>query len=387
METAAPGLGGPGRSRSCCAIGTIAGHKSDERGLAMIALLVTVIIVTVISFSLVGLMGTDMTHASIQYAVARSFYIAQAGVEEAKVRASAAGDPSTYATPAEGITESYGGGQFTYWVDPDTGPKTACGAGLTTLEALGQVAFLSRTFSTRIRVCGVAGAPFLMALFGVSRIELQGETTRLYLAPYLIGTPGGGGNLGSYTEINFSDNGVRVNALNEYTSDIVALRDGRYLDYMLFGFSTAPRYDPTPMTDPAPWILVAFGDIVKARPATGALPNPCGTLNACVTVGNGMTDITRIADLREAHYVRHVYVNSLREETLPRLALDSETFRTRAARNAANAPSIRSWGSCAAILFTPPSSSIRSSSPWQRTRRNLSRAQCTSMARSGSPGA
>src|SRR5690348_14289747 len=97
-------------------IATAAG-RSGERGLALIALLVTVMIVTMISLSLVGLMNTDMTHAFIQHAVTRSFFIAQAGLEEAKLRVSASADPSAYATPAEGVTESYGGGQFTYWVD------------------------------------------------------------------------------------------------------------------------------------------------------------------------------------------------------------------------------------------------------------------------------
>jgi hypothetical protein len=309
-------------------------HRPNERGLAMITLLVTILIVIMVSVSLVGFMNTDMTHASIQYAVARSFYIAQAGLEEAKLQVSAAADPSAYTTPAEGVTESYGGGQFTYWVD--AGPQP-CGAGLATLEAVGQVAFLSRTLSTRVRACAVAGVPFLTALFGVSRIQFQGADSRLYLAPYLIGTPGGGGSLGSFTEINFSDNGVRLNAVSEVTSDSVTLRDGRFLDYMLFGFSTAPRYDPIPMTDPAPWILSAFGDLIKAQPTTGPAPNPCGTLHACVTVGDGITDIQRISDLRGANYLPHVYMNSIREETLPRLALSPETFRAQAAHNTANA--------------------------------------------------
>lgn len=302
----------------------------------MITLLVTVLIVTIVSLSLVGLMNTDMTHASIQYAVARSFYIAQAGLEEAKVQVFAAADPSTYTTPAEGVTQSYGGGQFTYWVDTDTGPKTPCGAGLTTLEAAGQVGFLHRTISTRVRACGVAGAPLLTALFGVSRIEFQGSGTRLYLAPYPVGTPGRGGNLGSFTEINFTDSGVRVNAVSDATSDVVTLRDGRYLDYMLFGFASPPRYDPTPTTEPAPWILGAFGDIIKARPAASPAMNTCGTPYACVTVGRSLSDVKRISDLREANYFPHVYMNSMREESLPRLALNPATFWTQAAQNTAN---------------------------------------------------
>lgn len=323
---------------------TMAVHRPYERGLAMITLLVTVMIVTMISLSLVGFMNTDMTHASIQYAVARSFYIAQAGLEEAKVQIVAAAHPSTYRTPAEGVTESYGSGQFTYWVDPGTGLETACGVGLTTLEAAGQVAYLNRTFSTRVRACGVAGAPFLTALFGVARIQFQGAASRLYLAPYLVGTPGGGGSLGSFTEINFSDNGVRLNALNEVAADTLTLRDGRFIDYTLFGFHTPPRYDPTPMTDPAPWILSTFGDIIKAQSTTGLITNPCGMPYACVTVGNGITDIKRIADLREANYVQHAYMKSIREETLPRLALDPETFRARAAQNTANSAINRKLG-------------------------------------------
>ena len=310
-------------------------RRSGERGLAMITLLVTVIIVTMISLSLVGFMQTDITHASIQYAVARSFYIAQAGLEEAQLKVEAAADPSTYATTAEGVTESYGGGQFTYWVD--NAQATACGAGLMVLEAVGRVAVLNRTLSTRVRACGVAGAPFLAALFGVSRIQLQGAASRLYLAPSLPGAPGRGGSLGSFTEINFAENGVQLNALNEVISDTLTLRDGRFLDYELFGFSTPPRYDSSPMTDAAPWILAAFGDVIKAQPATGPVPNACGTLHACVTTGNGITDIIRIADLRDTNYRPHVYMNRIREETLPVLALSPEAFRAQAAQNAANA--------------------------------------------------
>ena len=323
------------RTKPACPERTTAVRRPDERGLAMITVLVTVIIVTTISLSLVGFMQTDITHASIHYAVARSFYIAQAGLEEAKLKVAAAADPSTYATPAEGVTESYGGGRFTYWVD--TAQASACGEGLTVLEAVGQVPFLNRTLSTRVRACAVAGAPFLTALFGVSRIQFQGAASRVYLAPSLIGRPGRGGSLGSFTEINFTDNAVQLNALNDGTSDSVTLRDGRFLDYELFGFSTPPRYDPAPMTDPAPWILAAFGDIIKAQPAAGQVPNPCGTLHACVTAGNGITDIKRIADLRDTNYRPHAYMNSIREETFPWLALSAESFRAQAAQNLVNA--------------------------------------------------
>ncbi len=70
---------------------------ANECGLAMLALLVVATLVALISISLIGVMTTDMAHATIQYAVARAFYIAQAGLEEAKAQVSAAADPSVYA--------------------------------------------------------------------------------------------------------------------------------------------------------------------------------------------------------------------------------------------------------------------------------------------------
>ena len=131
----------------------------------MIALLASVLIVTVISIALIGLMNTDLNHASIQFAVARSFYIAQAGLAEAAVQASAAADPAGYTTPDRGVTVPYGSGRFTYWVD--AGPAAGCGPGLKTLESHGEVGFLGRAIGARVRGCAVGGTPFLAALFYV----------------------------------------------------------------------------------------------------------------------------------------------------------------------------------------------------------------------------
>lgn len=303
--------------------------------MAMIAVLAAVIIITIVSLSLLGLMNTDLTHASIQHAVARSFYLAQAGLEEAKIQISAASDPVAYTTPAGGVTIRYGSGRFTYWVD--AGPADGCGPELKTLEALGEVGFLGKTLWTRVRACGMPGTPFLAALFGVSRVQFQGAASRVYLAPYRAGTPGGGGSLGSFTEINFADQDIRLNALSEDTFETVTLRDGKFLDYELYGFLERPDYNPNPTGDAAPWVLSTFGDLIKARPSTGPLPNLCGTPTACLTVGNVMTDIQRVADLRGFNYVRHVYLNGIREETSPPLALDPQTFRAQAAQNTANA--------------------------------------------------
>jgi len=301
----------------------------------MIALLAALLIVTVISIALVGMMDTDLSHASIQFAVARSFYIAQAGLAEAAVQASAAADPAAYTTPDEGVTASFGSGRFTYWVD--AGPAAGCGPGLKTLESHGEADVLGRTIGARVRGCAVGGAPFLAALFGVGPVQFRGRASRVYLAPYQVGTPGGGGNLGSFAEINFADADTRVNALSETTTDMVTLRDGTFADYQLFGFPTAPEYNADPEADPTPWISSAFGDLIKARSATDVIPNRCGTDRACVTVGDNITDVPGISALRGANYLRHVYLKDIREETLPRIALDPATLRAWAAQNIANA--------------------------------------------------
>ena len=310
-------------------------HGSGERGLAMLSLLVAAVLVTVISVSLVSLMNTDMTHASIEYAASRSFYVAQTGLEEAKAHIFAAPDPASDATPAAGVTEPYGGGQFTYWVD--AGPAVGCGDGFKTLEARGEVVFLGRTVWTEVRACGVPGTPFLATLFGVSRVQFQGAASRVYLAPYQIGTPGGGGSLGSFTEVNFANQESRVNALSEETTDTVTLRDGVFFDYSLYGFPVRPDYNPSPATDATPWIVSVFGDLIKAQPSTGPLPNRCGTPYACLTVADRVTDIQRLGDLRGANYVHRVYLDRIRAQTLPPLVLHPETFQTLAGRNAANA--------------------------------------------------
>ena len=306
-----------------------------ERGVAMIALLAVALIVTVISVALIGLMNTDLTHASIQFAVSRSFYLAQAGLAEATAQASAAADPAAYATPDRGVTMPYGSGRFTYWVD--AGPAGGCGPGLKTLVAEGEVDFLRRTIGARVGACAVGGTPELAALVGVGLVQFQGAASRVYLAPYLMGTPGGGGSLGSFTEINFADTDARLNALSEAATETVTLRDGTFADYQLFGFPEAPDYNPNPAADPAPWITSVFGDIIKAKPAAGPMPNRCGTPRACVTVGDDITDVPAVPDLREAHYARHIYVNRIREDLVPPLVLDPETFRANAEQNTANA--------------------------------------------------
>lgn len=320
----------------------------DERGLALIVVLITTIIVMSIGAALVGLMNTDITHAGIHHAKARSYYLALTGLQQAKAAIFAAPDPVIYTE--SGVTGTYGGGSYTYWID--AGPATGCPPGLKTLEAVGQVAYLARTISSRVRACGVPGTPFLASLFGVSLVEAQGATSRTYIAPFSVGSPGAprGASIGSFTEINFSDSGLRVNALSETGVDTVTLRDGTIEDYRLYGFTDRPIYEPNPAVDPTPWILSVFGDIVKAQPTTGPLSNRCvpPTPFACVTAGNAPSppDIMTIAQLRGDEGKRHTYMNTMPQQVLPRLCsdpalpqfcLNPETFRTQALNNPDNA--------------------------------------------------
>src|SRR3972149_5915533 len=304
----------------------------NERGLALITVLVITMITTGIGIALVGLMNTDLTHAGVQHAKARSFYIAQAGLEEAKAQVFAATDPLTYTTASAGVTTNFGDGRFTYWVD--NGTTVSCGAGLKTLEAEGEVGYLAFTIRSRVVACGIPGAPFLTALFGVSLVEAQGATSRTYIAPFTVGTPGNprGGHIGSFTELNFPDSGLRLNALSETGIEYVTLRNPAGAgtitveDYTLFGFTSRPYYETNPGLDPTPWILADFGDIVKAQPTTGPLPNRCGTYFACVTACttnlSTCAHVPNIAALRDTESRRHLYMNSMPMSVLPRLCND-----------------------------------------------------------------
>jgi len=309
--------------------------------MALVTVLATLIIVTAIAMSLVGLLHTDITHASIQHAVASSFAVAQAGLAEAQAAVFAASDPFTYTNPSgtAGEQRPYGqNGQFIYWVDTGPAAGSPCGPGLKTLEALGEVTYLRRQIPARVRACGLPGTPYLAALFGVSIVEAQGATSRTYIVPFQASTPGSprGGALGSFTEINFGDAGVHLNAVSETGVETLALRDGVFPDYALFGFSSRPAYEANPAVEPVPWITAVFGDIIKAQPTTGPLANRCGTAFACVTAQNSSTDVPSIQALRAAEHMRHAYMNGMVQQVLPPLVFDPDSMRSMAAANGAN---------------------------------------------------
>jgi len=326
----------------------------DEGGLALITVLVITLITTSIGIALVGLMNTDLTHAGVQHAKARSFYVAQAGLEEAKAQVFAASDPLTYTTASAGVTSNFGDGRFTYWVD--NGTTVFCGVGLKTLEAEGEVGYLAFTIRSRVAACGIPGAPFLTSIFGVSLVETQGATSHTYVAPVRPSVPGAprGGHIGSFYKINFDSSGPRLNSLSEQNITMLTLREGTIEDYRLFGFTSRPIYETNANIDATPWILSVFGDIVKAQPTTGPIPNPCGTYFACVSVGNQNQDVASIADLRQGAYglpgVQNVYMNRITQQVVPRLSsvcpnpdpmlpqfcVDPDASRTEAANNPYN---------------------------------------------------
>src|SRR3972149_3457679 len=190
---------------------------NDERGVALITVLVITLITTGICIALVGLMNTDLTHAGIQHAKARSFEAAQAGLETARDVVTDAPDPVAFATAPGGVPGTLcpatgTGSDFTYWVD--AGPATTCPPGLKTLEAEGQGNYLAFTIRSRVQACGVPGPAFPTALFGVSLIEAQGATSRTYIAPFSVGRPGAprGAHIGGLRGDHVQENGRRPRA-------------------------------------------------------------------------------------------------------------------------------------------------------------------------------
>ncbi len=306
-----------------------------EDGLAILPVLVVTLIVSIIGIAMVGMMNTDITHATIQGAVSRSFFVAQAGVQEAIVRLKAdplyrtAGYPAP--VPADGF--GGGGGQFWIWVEDYA-------EDMVQITVRGRATMGGRTVPSEIRATALVGPPISFGLFGVSTVGAQGANSRTYLAPWQPFGPGmpRGPNMGSFRDINFQDTGTRLNAVSETSIETVALRDGTFNDWELYGFSSRPVYSPDPGVDPLPWILGAFGDIVKAQPDVGASPHACTPLTyyACLTVQNGSADVGTIDQLRLGENVRHVYMSRVRRRILPVATLASEPIRQEALANAAN---------------------------------------------------
>ena len=317
-----------------------------EEGMAVIPVLVVVLVVSAIGLGLVGVMNTDITHATIQGTVSRSFYVAQAGLQEAVVRLKADPNYRTPGYPAAVPPEDFAGGQFWIWVEDHA-------EDVVQITSRGRATTAGRTVTAEVRTTALVGPPVAFGLFGVSTVEAQGANSRTYLAPWQTSGPGvpRGPNMGSFQEINFQDSGSRLNAVSETAVETLTLRDGTFNDWELFGFTSRPVYSPDPSVDPTPWILGVFGDIVKAQPERDPWPHSCTPLTyyACLTVRSGSTDIATVTQLRVEENVRHVYVNRIRRRILPAVSLASEPLLQEARNNTANAEVNRAAG----ITTTP----------------------------------
>ncbi len=88
-----------------------------EAGVTVVPVLVVVLVVSAIGIGLVGVMNTDITHATIQGAVSRSYFVTQAGLEDAVVQLKANALFRTAPYPAVVGAQNFGGGQFWLWVE------------------------------------------------------------------------------------------------------------------------------------------------------------------------------------------------------------------------------------------------------------------------------
>lgn len=292
-------------------------YRKTEGGVAILSVLTSTLLLTLMAIGLVGIMNTDLTHASIQGAVSHSFYNAQTGVQQGEIYAQ-----RNASTPSTGVSASFAGGSYTFWVDAGPAAGSPCGAGIRTVEAVGSFPFLARTISTRLRACGL-GSPMAIALFGVNTLHFQGASSgsrAFYLAPYnppgVPCTQGNGSSIGSFREINFQDTGVRMNALTGQSVTVHGL--GAVPDYTLFCFASLAAYQATNG-------ISAFGTIFKAEPQTGPVPNPCGTTPfGCVDAKNNASDIPNIPSLRAVE--RNVYMGAMGSAVLPRVTPCTGSF-------------------------------------------------------------
>jgi len=301
-----------------------------EDGVTVLPVLAVVLVVSVIGIGMVGVMNTDITHATVQGAVSRSHFVAQAGIQEAVVQLKANALFRTPAYPSGVPAQAFGGGQFWVWVEDYA-------EDMVTITSRGRATSAGRTVTSEIRAIAIVGPPIIFGLFGVSTVGAQGANTRTYLAPWQTTGPGvpRGPNMGSFEDINFNDTGTRLNAVSETSPDTVTLRDGTFDDWELYGFTSRPIYNPT---DAEPWIMDVMGDIVKAQPETSPWLHSCSPSSyyACMTVQNSSTDITTMYQLRATENMRHVYMDRVRRRILPVATLNPAPLLAAAQANTLN---------------------------------------------------
>lgn len=224
----------------------------SEHGMAMIALLAMILVITVIGVAMVGYVNSDITLAGIQGDVSRAHYVADGGLRAAAEQLSTV--PAFRGNGNGTITVEPGTGTFAYTVtDP---PWSGPDAGIVQIESAGTYGRYTRRVFALVQFGATA-----YGIFGYNGVLIEGAggaPARTYLAPYARSGPGP--DIGSFKEINIKDTGVRVNYLIGYN---LTLQDGNWFDYSLFGFGSLPAYDSNSPTIPA--VLEGrFGQIVQA---------------------------------------------------------------------------------------------------------------------------
>ena len=221
--------------------------ERDERGFALIALLVTIFVVTIVGMNMVAFMNSDITHAGIQGDVSRAFYVAHGGLRDAIERLVA--------------NQAYTGGTGSIFVQPTNGSFATAvtpwdaAARIHQITSTGQYGRYTRAIRALVQIG--AQAPAIVIRNAFLAEGAAGAPGRTYLAPY--SRTGAGPDMGSFLKVNFRDTGVRINALTGYT---FTLQDGTFADYELFGFASLPRFHPNDPNIP-PQLAGRFGKIMQ----------------------------------------------------------------------------------------------------------------------------
>src|SRR3989304_7351536 len=132
-----------------------------EEGLAVLPVLVVVAIISAIGFGLVGVMNTDITHATIQGAISRSYFVTQAGLQDAIVQLKANPLYRPAASPAGVAPQTFGGGQFWLWVEDYA-------EDMVQITSRGRATTAGRTVTAEGGAIVLVGPPVTFGLVGAS---------------------------------------------------------------------------------------------------------------------------------------------------------------------------------------------------------------------------
>src|SRR3972149_6048326 len=122
------------------------------------------------------------------------------------------------------------------------------------IPSRGRATTAGRTVTAEVRAIVLVGPPVTFGLFGVSTVGAQGANSRTYLAPWQTAGPGvpRGANMGSFQDINFQDNGTRLNAVSETSTHTPTPHNPTPKNRNLPVPTTPPSKNPHPSFDATP---------------------------------------------------------------------------------------------------------------------------------------